>query len=176
QSQKIIQKIITLLNSHAKLAQEKSANETFVQIVKDLKIDQLLEEDNLQNGENRELLEQFYKKMETFVAENSDKSLHNFLHLLDLEIEAGDEGQIKFDPNLGPESLKLLTVHSAKGLEFEYVFIPNMVDQRFPTRARGEQIEIPGSLIKDILPEGDFHLQEERRLFYVALTRAKNHL
>ena len=51
-----------------------------------------------------------------------------------------------------------------------------MVDQRFPTRAPGDQIEIPKTLIKDILPEGDFHLQEERRLFYVGLTRAKSQL
>jgi DNA helicase II / ATP-dependent DNA helicase PcrA len=175
-SQKIIESALSMLNKHAKLAQEKSANEAFVEIIRDLKLEELLKEETQQNAENRELLEQFYKKMENFVSENSDKSLHNFLYLLDLELEAGDEGQIKFDPNLGPESLKLLTVHSAKGLEFEYVFIPNMVDQRFPTRARADQIDIPEALIKDILPEGDFHLQEERRLFYVALTRAKNHL
>ncbi|MDR3642932.1 MAG: ATP-dependent DNA helicase [Candidatus Doudnabacteria bacterium] len=175
-SQKTIANIALLLDRHAKLALEKSANEAFVEIIRDLKLESTLDSDTLENAENRELLEQFYKKMEVFVAENSDKSLHNFLFLLNLETEAGDEGQIKFDPNLGPESLKLLTVHSAKGLEFEYVFIPNMVDQRFPTRARGEQIAIPTALIKDILPEGDFHLQEERRLFYVALTRAKSHL
>jgi DNA helicase II / ATP-dependent DNA helicase PcrA len=175
-SQKVIEVVVSQLNSHAQLAREKSANEAFVEIIRDLKLEQTLEAETQENAENRELLEQFYKKMETFVAENSDKSLHNFLHLLELETQAGDEGQIKFDPNLGPESLKLLTVHSAKGLEFEYVFIPNMVDQRFPTRTRGEQIEIPEALIRDILPEGDFHLQEERRLFYVALTRAKSHL
>ncbi|MFA5990781.1 MAG: ATP-dependent DNA helicase [Candidatus Doudnabacteria bacterium] len=175
-SQVIIQKILDTIKAHAVLAQEKSANEVFVQIIQDLKIEQILEAETLENAENRELLEQFYKKVETFVGENPDKSLHFFLHLLNMEIEAGDEGQIKFDPNLGPESLKVLTVHSAKGLEFEYVFLPNMVDQRFPTRARGDQIEIPKALIKDILPEGDFHLQEERRLFYVGLTRAKSQL
>lgn len=175
-SQTVIQKILDTLKIHAILAQEKSANEVFVQIIQDLKIEKILEAETLENAENRELLEQFYKKVEIFVQENTDKSMHFFLHLLNMEIEAGDEGQIKFDPNLGPESLKVLTVHSAKGLEFEYVFLPNMVDQRFPTRARGDQIEIPKALIKDILPEGDFHLQEERRLFYVGLTRAKSQL
>ena len=176
ETQRNIEKILSLLHTHATLIQEKSANEAFVQIIHDLKFEQQLEEDNLQNAENRELLEQFYKKIETFVAENSDKSIHRFLYLLSLEMEAGDEGQIKFDPNLGPESLKIYTIHAAKGLEFEYVFVPNMVELRFPTRARGEQIEIPTALIRDILPEGDFHLQEERRLFYVAITRAKSHL
>lgn len=175
-SQKTIETVLASLHRHAKLAQEKSANEAFVEIARDLQIQKMLEADNLENAENRELLEQFYKKIESFVQENADKSLHHFLHLLELEQEAGDEGQIKFDPNLGPECLKVLTVHSAKGLEFENVFIPNLVEQRFPTRARGEQIEIPTPLIKDILPEGDFHLQEERRLFYVGLTRAKSRL
>ena len=69
-----------------------------------------------------------------------------------------------------------MTIHSAKGLEFKFVFMINLVDQRFPTRSKRDTIEIPGVLIKDVLPEGDFHLQEERRLFYVGLTRAKTHL
>jgi DNA helicase II / ATP-dependent DNA helicase PcrA len=176
-SQKAIEKVLEFLHRHGRLAREKSANEAFVEMVDDLGLKSALEGDSLESAENRELMEQFYKKIEGFTQENSnDKSLHHFLHQLELEQEAGDEGQIKFDPNLGPESLKVLTVHSAKGLEFEYVFIPNLVEQRFPTRARGEQIEIPAPLIKDILPEGDFHLQEERRLFYVGLTRAKSHL
>jgi DNA helicase-2/ATP-dependent DNA helicase PcrA len=50
------------------------------------------------------------------------------------------------------------------------------VDQRFPTRAKGEPIELPAKLVKEIMPEGDFHLQEERRLMYVAMTRAKQGL
>jgi len=47
------------------------------------------------------------------------------------------------------------------------VFLVNLVAQRFPTRERHEKIPIPKALIKEILPSGDFHLQEERRLFYV---------
>ena len=66
-----------------------------------------------------------------------------------------------------------MTVHSAKGLEFEYVFIPNLVDRRFPTTERRDPIELPDDLIKEIIPEGDLHLEEERRLFYVAITRAE---
>jgi DNA helicase-2/ATP-dependent DNA helicase PcrA len=52
----------------------------------------------------------------------------------------------------------------------------NLVSQRFPTIERHEQIPIPDSLIKEVLPQGDFHLQEERRLFYVGMTRAKEKL
>lgn len=52
----------------------------------------------------------------------------------------------------------------------------NLVVGRFPTRERTEQIPIPQELIKEILPIGDFHLEEERRLFYVGMTRAKDFL
>jgi len=73
-------------------------------------------------------------------------------------------------------AVNILTVHSAKGLEFPVVFIVNLVAQRFPTIERREQISIPDALIKELLPTGDFHLEEERRLFYVGMTRAKEKL
>ncbi|MCX6738405.1 MAG: PD-(D/E)XK nuclease family protein, partial [Candidatus Parcubacteria bacterium] len=76
----------------------------------------------------------------------------------------------------GPDAVKIMTIHSAKGLEFKYVFITNLVDKRFPTIERKEEIELPEKLVKEIVPTGDVHLQEERRLFYVAMTRAKRGL
>jgi DNA helicase-2/ATP-dependent DNA helicase PcrA len=48
------------------------------------------------------------------------------------------------------------------------------VSQRFPTNDRHEQIPLPEEIIKEVLPQGDYHLQEERRLFYVGMTRAKD--
>jgi DNA helicase-2/ATP-dependent DNA helicase PcrA len=52
----------------------------------------------------------------------------------------------------------------------------SLVSDRFPSRARGEPIPLPDALMKDLLPAGDFHLQEERRLCYVGMTRAKRDL
>jgi DNA helicase-2/ATP-dependent DNA helicase PcrA len=73
-------------------------------------------------------------------------------------------------------AVNILTIHGAKGLEFPIVFLINLVSARFPTTARREQIPIPESLIKEELPEGDYHTEEERRLFYVGMTRAKDML
>jgi DNA helicase-2/ATP-dependent DNA helicase PcrA len=176
ESKNEIIELLNFLKKHSQETKNRTAAEMLVQILKDLEIEKKLQADTLENAENRELLEQFYKKIESFEQQNSDKSLHNFLLNLELEMQAGSDGIIKFDPNIGPESLKVMTIHSAKGLEFECVFIINLVEQRFPTRERREPVEIPEKLIKDILPEGDFHLQEERRLFYVSITRAKTHL
>ncbi len=175
-SQKRIAELLRLIRQHSEEMREKSAVELFIQIIEDLEIDKLLEPDTLENAETRELLEQFYKKIENFAQTNQDRSFHAYVENLKLEIKAGEEGTVQNDPSRGPELLKIMTIHTAKGLEFQYVFIVNLVDQRFPTRAKGETIVLPEALIKDILPSGDFHLQEERRLFYVALTRAKSQL
>jgi len=117
---------------------------------------------------------QLYKRIKAFESLNGDQSVKNFLKQLGLELESGEQGSLTPQgAEEGPDMVKVMTVHSAKGLEFKYVFIVNMVDRRFPTSERKEGIELPDELVKEIVPEGDIHLQEERRLFYVAMTRAK---
>ena len=74
------------------------------------------------------------------------------------------------------DRVNVLTIHKAKGLEFPVVFLVGLAQGRFPTKLRRDAIELPEPLIKDILPSGDYHLQEERRLFYVGMTRAKEEL
>ncbi len=171
-----LDKLLSTLDDHSKRAARKSAVEVVVEIIHDLGVLELVSDDTLENAQNREFLEQFYKEVERYCEEAPDRSLKGFLEYLDLKMSSGNEGEIKFDPNSGPEAVKVMTVHAAKGLEFDFVFIIGLVDQRFPTRQKRDPIEIPEPLIKDILPSGDFHLQEERRLFYVAMTRAKKHL
>ena len=95
-------------------------------------------------------------------------------HMDDL-IAAGDDPPVA-QADLDQDAANVLTVHRAKGLEFPVVFLVSCVADRFPTRNRGEPIPLPDPLVKDILPSGDFHLQEERRLFYVAMTRAQREL
>lgn len=80
--------------------------------------------------------------------------------------------------DLGPDvpAVQIMTVHAAKGLEFATVFLPTLTNDRFPARKRQAALELPAQLIAEILPTGDEHLQEERRLAYVAITRAKKKL
>lgn len=59
------------------------------------------------------------------------------------------------------EGVKLMTVHASKGLEFEQVFICGLEDELFPHKSLNEN------------DDGDDRSEEERRLFYVALTRAR---
>ncbi|MBI4032378.1 ATP-dependent helicase [Candidatus Berkelbacteria bacterium] len=80
--------------------------------------------------------------------------------------------------NLGPdaEAIQVLTVHAAKGLEFDTVLLPSLMADRFPGRRRRDMLELPDALIAEALPSGDEHMEEERRLAYVAITRAKRQL
>ena len=77
-------------------------------------------------------------------------------------------------------SIKLMTAHSAKGLEFDHVFILRAVSQSFPSNYREPLIELPAELRNSGLvadhDEREVHKQEERRLFYVAMTRARDTL
>jgi DNA helicase-2/ATP-dependent DNA helicase PcrA len=103
-----------------------------------------------------------------------DRAIFLARHLATL-IEAGDDPATA-DPDPDVDAVAVMTVHKAKGLEFPVVFLPGLVADRFPARGRRESLALPVELVDEVLPEGDGQLQEERRLFYVAMTRARDEL
>ncbi len=103
-----------------------------------------------------------------------DRAVFLARHLATL-IEAGDDPPTA-DPDPDVDAVHVMTVHKAKGLEFPVVFLPGLVADRFPARSRREPLAMPVELVDEVMPEGDGHLQEERRLFYVAMTRARDEL
>jgi len=120
-------------------------------------------------------LAKFFNKVRDFELVAIEDRVINFVNYLDLLIEAGDDPETAL-ADLDTDAVNVLTIHKAKGLEFKIVFMVNLVNGRFPVSHRRSPIELPDSLIKEILPSGDFHIQEERRLFYVGMTRAKEEL
>jgi len=80
--------------------------------------------------------------------------------LLENAALASDQDDLEKDDN----AVKLMTVHASKGLEFEYVFIAGLEQDLFPFKHMDE----------DDMSQAEE--EEERRLFYVAITRAKNKL
>ncbi|MDH4226494.1 MAG: ATP-dependent helicase [Deltaproteobacteria bacterium] len=103
------------------------------------------------------------------------KNAHALIEHLNLLMEAGDDPSTA-EPDLDAECVQVMTVHKSKGLEFPVVFMAGLVTDRFPRRGRKDPIEMPAEIIKDILPSGDSHIAEERRLFYVGMTRAMEEL
>jgi DNA helicase-2/ATP-dependent DNA helicase PcrA len=135
----------------------------------------LVEKPSLENELKIRNLARFFGMVRDFELVVKENRTSNFINYLDLLIEAGDDPtQVEIEPEI--DAVNVLTVHKAKGLEFKVVFLVSLVNERFPVRRQSQPIEIPEELIKEVLPEGDFHLQEERRLFYVGMTRAKEKL
>ncbi|MFC1600662.1 PD-(D/E)XK nuclease family protein, partial [Patescibacteria group bacterium] len=121
-------------------------------------------------------ISKFFDKLKTYEVDHEDAGVVAVVDWIDLSSELG-ESPLAADIDWTKENaVNILTTHSAKGLEFPVVFLANLVSQRFPTINRREQIPIPEEVIKEVLPEGDHHLQEERRLFYVGMTRAMDEL
>jgi DNA helicase-2/ATP-dependent DNA helicase PcrA len=77
-----------------------------------------------------------------------------------------------------PEAVQLMSVHAAKGLEFSHVWLLRVTSGSFPTYFKENLFEFPSALRSSIaMGEGKLvHDQEERRLFYVAITRARDRL
>jgi DNA helicase II / ATP-dependent DNA helicase PcrA len=103
-----------------------------------------------------------------------DRAVFFARHLQAL-IGAGDDPPTAdIDPDAN--AVAVMTVHKAKGLEFPVVYLPGLVSGRFPAVGRREPLALPVELVNEVLPEGDYQLQEERRLFYVGMTRARDEL
>jgi len=74
------------------------------------------------------------------------------------------------------EGVQIMTVHQAKGLEFDAVSVVGMTHFNWPGRHRPGP-DIPDALLPEALPrDADAHVAESRRLAYVAMTRARTHL
>ena len=166
--------LIALIKKHTQLAINKNVGQVFLAFLNDSGYLKYLLKEEREKEIN--LINQFYKKIKNFEENQANASLANFIEQLNMEIESGETGALESDIESGPDTINVMTLHAAKGLEFKYVFLVNLADKKFPTIERKEPIEIPEPLIKEIIPTGNIHLQEERRLFYVGMTRAKKGL
>jgi len=133
--------------------------------------DSVKEERRVQN------IAKFFDRIKSFETERPDANIFTVVEWLNLMLQMGDSPQAADIDMKDRNAVNILTVHSSKGLEFRVVFLVNLVSDRFPSRERSEKIPLPSGIIKETIPvESDFHLEEERRLFYVGMTRAKERL
>lgn len=170
-----IKKINDIIDRHLKRVKKDSAGQILYYFLIDTGLfsqftnsKSALEEQRAQN------VAKFFDRIKTYETVNPDSSIYAVVDWIELSSELGESPVIDIDTRPEMDAVNILTVHSSKGLEFPVCFMVNLVPERFPTRSRKETIPIPVNLIKEVLPEGDFHIQEERRLFYVGMTRAKD--
>ena len=98
-----------------------------------------------------------------------------FVDYLDAYQGAGGELPTSIEASDDTAGVQLMTLYQAKGLEFTNVFVPQLLKDEWPAREYGSGL-FPKDLLKEAVPAGDIHMEEERRLLYVALTRARDRL
>ncbi len=170
-------KIQRMITKHLKLSRTDTAGQILYYFLEESGLLATLAEYKSAKEEKMALnISKFFDKLKTYEVDHEDASVTAVVDWIEMSMDLG-ESPLAVDTDwVNNDAVNILTVHSSKGLEFPVVFLVNLVNQRFPTRERREQIPIPEALIKEILPEGDYHLQEERRLFYVGVTRARDKL
>ena len=169
-----ISKLFGVIDKHLKLIKKETAGFILYDYIKETGLfEKLLKEEDETKTNN---VTKFFEKIKNYEYENKNAGVVALVDYLDLLMEIGESPIVTAMDWQENNAVNVLTVHSSKGLEFKVVFIINLVSLRFPSTERHEQIPIPEQLIKEILPQGNFHLQEERRLFYVGMTRAKEKL
>lgn len=161
-----IRDFVTMIQSFQTMLETKNAYDLAFHIAKSTQILQELYSDKTVEGVSRyENIQELLNGIKEFSEEDvlmedrdatlaDDKSLGSYLQNITLLTDSD-----KDDPNV--ETVKLMTVHAAKGLEFPVVFVVGMEENLFPSAM-------------SLYTRED--LEEERRLFYVAITRAEKHL
>ncbi|HEY7827669.1 MAG TPA: ATP-dependent DNA helicase [Candidatus Limnocylindrales bacterium] len=175
-SRATLDRLVADLRSYSELAHERPAGEVLYAFLKGSGLLARYASGGTPGGE--EALQNVARFFEIVRGQSAlladDRAVFVAAHLQTL-IEAGDDpATVELDGDA--DAVAVLTVHKAKGLEFPTVYLAGLVDGRFPATGRREGLQIPDELIGTPAPAGDHQLQEERRLFYVAMTRARDEL
>ncbi|MDW7695895.1 3'-5' exonuclease [Flammeovirgaceae bacterium SG7u.111] len=153
---KTVQEFANMVKNFMQSVQNKDAFQAATDIAKGSGILKELYDDKTVEGRVRyENLQELLNAVKAFVdnPDNEDKSLHAFLQdvaLLTSSDQTADE-----------DTVTLMTIHMSKGLEFGHVYLVGMEENLFPSQ---------------MMLNSRADLEEERRLFYVAITRAKKTL
>ena len=175
---KKFEKFVKMVEDHLKKARREQAGQILYDFLIKSGLYETLNKTESVKEEKRVLnIAKFFDRIKNFETERADANIFTLVEWLTLMLQVGDS-PLAADIDLRDNNaVSILTIHSSKGLEFPVVFIVNLVSDRFPTRERSEKIPLPSGIIKENLPiDIDFHLEEERRLFYVGITRAKEKL
>jgi DNA helicase-2/ATP-dependent DNA helicase PcrA len=160
---------------HLEKSKKEQAGQILYYFLIDSKLFETLRDVNSLKDEKRvQNIAKFFDRIKNFETERENSNIFTLVEWLTLMLQMGDSPTVADIDINDRNAVNILTVHSSKGLEFKIVFLVNLVSDRFPSRERAEKIPLPQALIKEKLAkEIDFHLEEERRLFYVGMTRAK---
>jgi len=119
-------------------------------------------------------LAKFGELIDGFCDRRRDHSLGAFMAYLELVLLSETDEEVAQGEEV-ESAVQVMTIHQAKGLEFDAVFVPALVEGRLPQPHRGDRFRIPAQLAGEAGGRED-QVAEERRLLYVAMTRARDRL
>jgi DNA helicase-2/ATP-dependent DNA helicase PcrA len=176
-SLEVVGRLLASLDQHRAMSTERTTGELLYHFITSSGWLGRLAAEARETGEERLAnVARFFEIVRRQSALLRDDRLPFLVAQLDTLLEAGDDPSTA---DLGPDegdAVHVLTYHKAKGLEFPMVYMVGLVEDRFPTRSRGDLLPLPADLVREALPAGDHHLAEERRLFYVGMTRCREQL
>ncbi len=117
----------------------------------------------------------FAETIAEFCETSSNRSLASYMDHLDLVLLSGEDEEPAPVEGTG-DAIQVMTIHQAKGLEFESVFVPGLVEGRLPQSGRSPRFELPAAVLEPLVRGREDVVAEERRLLYVAMTRARSRL
>jgi DNA helicase-2/ATP-dependent DNA helicase PcrA len=116
----------------------------------------------------------FAENIGDFCETSADHSLDAYMRQLDLVLLSGEDQEPA--PIEASEAIHVMTIHQSKGLEFDAVFVPSLVEGRLPQSGRSPRFELPATVLEPLVRGREDVIAEERRLLYVAMTRARQRL
>jgi len=167
-SQAALGQLVEFVSSQRKTLKRCTAREILGALAEWLELPQRAKE------QDRKYVKRLAEFMKEWEAKSETRGLAEFIEYLDYYAQAG--GVVSLEGDAPGDAVQLMTVHGAKGLEFPQVFLLRVNNRAFPATERSRVFEFPVELMKEGGPAEQFHIQEERRLFYVALTRAEERL
>jgi DNA helicase-2/ATP-dependent DNA helicase PcrA len=142
-----------LINNLREKSKTLSIDQLYNSIIEDTEFEKFLKEDDIEKSEEKiENIKELSTNIQRYEEENPEEGLDGFLEEVSLITDIDNYSS-------DTDSVVLMTIHSAKGLEFPIVFLPGWENGIFP---------------RSTMYDND--IEEERRLAYVALTRAKEQL
>jgi DNA helicase II / ATP-dependent DNA helicase PcrA len=169
--------LASLLRALAALAASVDVRELFFELMEKTGYLQALEI-NLEPSEGARAtanVSRFAELIAEFCETSAARSLEAYMHHLDLVLLSGeDEESAPVDGFV--DAIQVMTIHQAKGLEFDAVFVPGLVEGRLPQTGRSPRFELPPAVLEPLVRGREDVVAEERRLLYVAMTRARRHL
>ena len=170
-----IQKQLQTLTS---LPHQSTVSETIFQIIMSVTdlYKSATQSDSLYNRKKQTILKELYNLSLEFESQNKNGTLAEFIDYLRLlgefDVELEENTEIR-------DAVQVSTIHQSKGKEYPIVFITDLAQGKLPLRYQAKKFYVPNDLAKGLVKGDDekaLSLQEERRLLYVAMTRAQNEL